>query len=136
LLACWPKLNSPYRSNESPHAALSTPHPPPLHMLLGRVLGSAVCTLKYPDLDGVKLLTVQPLNKNLEAVGRVQVAADVVDAGVGDLVVMVRAREAALALPDVKFVPIDLTCVGVVDELEVKRDGVPVEYQTGQTRYS
>lgn len=105
-------------------------------MLLGRILGSAVCTLKYPDLAGVKLLTVQPLNKNLEPVGRLQVAADVVHAGVGDLVVMVRAREAALALPDVKFVPIDLTCVGVVDELTVKRAGLDFEYKTGRTNYS
>jgi ethanolamine utilization protein EutN len=105
-------------------------------MLLGRVLGNAVCTIKYPDLDGVKLLTVQPLNKRLEAVGRVQVAADVVDAGPGDLVVMVRAREASLALPEVKFVPVDLACVGVVDELEVRRDGFSFELQPGRTRFS
>jgi len=105
-------------------------------MLLGRVLGSAVCTLKYPDLDGVKLLTVQPLNKKLESVGRIQVAADVAQAGRGDLVVMVRAREASLALPDVKFVPIDLAIVGVVDELEVKLDAFEFELKTGQTRYT
>jgi ethanolamine utilization protein EutN len=105
-------------------------------MLLGRVVGSAVCTLKYPDLDGVKLLTVQPLNKQLAAVGRVQVAADVVDAGPGDLVVMVRAREASLALPGVKFVPIDLTCVGVVDELEIQRDGLNFQIEPGWNRYA
>jgi ethanolamine utilization protein EutN len=105
-------------------------------MLFGRVLGNAVCTIKYPDLDGVKLLTVQPLNKHLEAVGRVQVAADVVDAGPGDLVVMVRAREASLALPDVKFVPVDLACVGVVDELEVRRSGISFELRPGRTRFS
>jgi ethanolamine utilization protein EutN len=105
-------------------------------MLLGRILGSAVCTLKYPDLDGVKLLTVQPLNKKLEPVGRVQVAADVVHAGPGDLVVMVRAREASLALPGVKFVPVDLACVGVVDELDVKRDGFNFEFAPGRRRYT
>src|SRR5258706_8288611 len=105
-------------------------------MLLGRVVGSAVCTLKYPDLDGVKLLTVQPLNKKLEAIGRVQVAADVVDAGPGDLVVLVRAREASLALPGVKFVPIDLACVGVVDELDVQRDGLSFQIEPGWHRYA
>ena len=46
-----------------------------------------------------------------------------VDAGPGDLCVMVRSREAALALPDVKFVPIDLALVGIVDELDVRPDG-------------
>ena len=105
-------------------------------MLLGRVLGSAVCTLKYPDLDGIKLLTVQPLNKSLQPVGRIQVAADVVQAGPGDLVVMVRAREASLALPGVKFVPIDLTCVGVVDDLDVRRAGLDFTLQPGTNRYS
>jgi len=105
-------------------------------MLLGRVLGSAVCTLKYPDLDGVKLLTVQPLNKKLEPLGRVQVAADVVHAGEGDLVVMVRAREASLALHGVKFVPIDLAIVGVVDELEVTREGFDFEFKPGWAQYT
>lgn len=88
-------------------------------MLLGRVHGTAVCTLKYPGTEGLKLLVVQPLNKSLEPVGPLQVAADVVQAGIGDLCVMVRSREAALALPDVKFVPIDLALVGIVDELTV-----------------
>ena len=63
-------------------------------------------------------------------------AADVVQAGPGDLVVMVRAREASLALHGVKFVPIDLTCVGVVDELDVKRDGLDFEYKAGAQRYA
>ena len=92
-------------------------------MLFGRVKGSAVCTLKYPGTEGLKLLVVQPLNKRLEPVGALQVAADVVDAGPGDLCVMVRSREAALAMPAVKFVPVDLALVGIVDELEVRPDG-------------
>ena len=92
-------------------------------MLFGRVKGNAVCTIKYPGTEGLKLLVVQPLNKRMEPVGALQVAADVVDAGPGDLCVMVRSREAALSLPDIKFVPVDLALVGVVDELVVRPDG-------------
>ncbi len=92
-------------------------------MLLGRVCGTAVCTLKYPGTQGLKLLLVQPLNRKLEPVGPLQVAADVVDAGLGDLCLMVRSREATLALPEVKFVPIDLALVGIVNELQVIADG-------------
>ena len=92
-------------------------------MLFGRVKGNAVCTIKYPGIEGVKLLVVQPMNKKLEPIGILQVAADVVHAGVGDLCVMVRSREAALAMRDEKFVPVDLALVGIVDELEVKPDG-------------
>jgi ethanolamine utilization protein EutN len=91
-------------------------------MLFGRVHGTAVCTIKYPGTEGVKLLVVQPLNKNLEPQGGLVVAADVVQAGIGDLCVMVRSREAALAMRDITFVPVDLALVGIVDELEVKPD--------------
>jgi ethanolamine utilization protein EutN len=91
-------------------------------MLFGRVKGTAICTLKYPGTQGLKLLVVQPLNKHMSPIGALQVAADVVEAGSGDLCVMVRSREAALAMPEIKFVPIDLALVGVVDELDVKPD--------------
>ncbi len=106
-------------------------------MLFGRVRGSAVCTIKHPGTEGLKLLVVQPLNRKLEPVGRLQVAADVVDAGVGDLCVMVRSREASLALPCEKFVPIDLALVGVVDELAVRPDdSFNFRMQRGWNRYA
>ncbi len=92
-------------------------------MLFGLVKGTAVCTQKYPGTEGLKLLLVQPVDKHLKPLGGLQVAADVVQAGPGDLCVMVRSREAALALPDIKFVPVDLTLVGIVDELNVHPDG-------------
>ncbi len=91
-------------------------------MLLGRVMGTAICTIKYPGTEGLKLLIVQPLNRKLEPIGSLQVAADVVDAGPGELCLMVRSREAALAMPDIKFVPIDLALVGVVDDLDIHPD--------------
>ena len=90
-------------------------------MLFGRVKGTAVCSIKYPGTEGLKLLVVQPLNKKQEPVGALQVAADVVDAGPGDLCVMVRSREAALAMQEVKFVPIDLALVGMT--IDVRRPG-------------
>ena len=106
-------------------------------MLFGRVKGSAICTLKYPGTEGLKLLVVQPLNKKLEPLGALQVAADVVDAGIGDLCVMVRSREAALAMPLEIFVPIDLALVGIVDELEVRADGeYDVTLRRGRNQFS
>jgi ethanolamine utilization protein EutN len=92
-------------------------------MYLCRVMGRAVCTMKVAGLQGVHLLIVQPLNKRLEPVDPLQVAADVVEAGPGDLCVMVRFREAALAMRRERFVPVDLALVGVVDELEVQPTG-------------
>jgi len=106
-------------------------------MLFGRVHGTAVCTIKYPGTEGLKLLVVQPLNKNLEPVGSLQVAADVVQAGMGDLCVMVRSREAALAMPEVQFVPVDLALVGIVDEWFVRPDGeFDFTLKPGVTRFT
>jgi len=106
-------------------------------MLFGRVHGTAVCTLKYPGTEGLKLLVVQPLNKKLEPVGPLQVAADVVEAGIGDLCVMVRSREAALAMPEVKFVPIDLALVGIVDELDIlAEDTFDLTMQPGWNQFT
>jgi ethanolamine utilization protein EutN len=106
-------------------------------MLLGRVKGTAVCTVKYPGTEGLKLLVVQPLDRHLNPMGALQVAADVVQAGPGDLCVMVRSREAALSMPQVKFVPVDLALVGIVDELDVRPDGdFDFTLKAGWTSYS
>ncbi len=104
-------------------------------MLFGRVLGRAVSTLKYPGLEGVQLLIVQPLDKRLDPIDSVQVAADVVEAGPGDLCVMTRAREAALAMREETFVPVDLAIIGIVDELEV-REGIDIHLRPGPNRYT
>jgi len=73
-------------------------------MIFGRVRGTAICTIKYPDLKGMKLLVMQQLDRHMKAVGPLQVAVDVVQAGPGDLWV-------------------DLALVGIVDELVVRPDG-------------
>ena len=106
-------------------------------MQFGRVHGTAVCTVKYTGLEGVKLLVIQPLDKRLQPLGGLQVAADVVRAGVGDLCVMARSREAALAMTDITFVPVDLAIIGIVDELNIRPDG-DFDYilKPGWVRYS
>lgn len=87
-------------------------------MFLGRIVGSAWATRKYPGLEGCKLLIVQPLNKHRQPVGRPRVAVDVVEAGEGDTVFLVRSREASLAL-ERKGLPVDLAVVGIVERVDV-----------------
>lgn len=92
-------------------------------MKFGRVIGTVVSTLKYEDLDGIKFLVVQPLDEDLNPTGLAQVAADATaQAAPGELVFMVASREGAQALPEV-FVPVDLAITGIVDEVDVARDG-------------
>lgn len=88
-------------------------------MLLGRVTGRVVSTVRYPGLEGVKLLIVQPVDEKGEPTGSTLVAADAVQACPGELVFYVGGREAALALP-VQYVPVDATIVGHVEQLAVE----------------
>ncbi len=86
-------------------------------MQLARVVGTVVATVKTPGLAGVKLLVVQPLDRDLQPVGGQVVAADAVHmAGPGELVYFVAAREAAASMPD-PFVPVDHAIVGIVDAI-------------------
>ena len=86
-------------------------------MYLGEVRGTVVATVKYPGLEGRKLLLVQPVDKARRPVGSVEVAVDTVQAGEGDFVYLVGSREAALTL-DPSFVPVDAAVVGIVDDVD------------------
>jgi ethanolamine utilization protein EutN len=87
-------------------------------MQLGRVVGTVVATATYRGLEGVPLLIVQPVERDLTPRGRPVVAADgVAMAGPGELVYFVASREASLALP-VTFVPVDHAIVGIVDAVD------------------
>ncbi|MEX2548981.1 MAG: EutN/CcmL family microcompartment protein [Nitriliruptoraceae bacterium] len=87
-------------------------------MQLGRVMGTVVASVKAEGLDGVRLLIVQPLDRQQQPRGNAIVAADAVAmAGPGELVHFVAAREAAQALRET-FVPVDHAIVGIVDAVE------------------
>ena len=84
-------------------------------MQFARVIGTVVASTRVPGLTGVKLLIIQPLDRDLRPKGSQVVAADAVHmAGPGELVYFVAAREAAQALADT-FVPVDHAIVGIVD---------------------
>ena len=92
-------------------------------MQLARVIGTVVATMKAPNMEGVRLLIVQPLTRRLDPVGQPVVAADALEtAGPGELVYVVAAREAAEAMPN-RFVPVDHAIVGIVDAVEVLAGG-------------
>ena len=88
-------------------------------MYLGRVIGRVVATVRCKGLDGVKFLVVQPVDVHGEPRGGTQVACDAVQAGIGELVFLVGGREASMALEE-KFVPVDATIVGHVEQLAVE----------------
>ena len=88
-------------------------------MKLGKVIGRVVCTKKLEELEGLKLLLVQALNEERQAIGTPLVAFDVVQAGEGDLVFYETSKEAGWALRE-WFTPADAAVIGIVDQMNVE----------------
>lgn len=89
-------------------------------MHLARVIGKVWATQKVETLRGYRMLVVQPLTHELEERGRPLVAVDTVSAAPGQIVYVVKAREASKALEE-RFNPVDASIVGIVDEIHVSR---------------
>ncbi len=88
-------------------------------MRLARVLGSVLATAKDPQLEGMKLLLIQPLDADGTASGAPIVAVDSVGAGAGETVYWSGRREASLAFDPP--VPSDASVTGIVDAVSGAR---------------
>jgi microcompartment protein CcmK/EutM len=67
-------------------------------MMLARVTATVVSTEKHPHYRGHKLLVVQPVDPSGKPKGRSLVAVDGVQAGIGDLVLVVDEGGSARAV--------------------------------------
>ncbi|GAA1542169.1 EutN/CcmL family microcompartment protein [Nocardioides humi] len=87
-------------------------------MLIARVVGSAVSTIKAEQLRGLKLLIVRETTTDDELVGAPLVAIDGVGAGEGELVLVARGS-AARQTPETADRPVDAIIMAILDSLEV-----------------
>jgi microcompartment protein CcmK/EutM len=85
-------------------------------MMLARVVGNVVATVKHDALAGRTLLLIQPITRDGKDRGRALVAVDAVGAGYRETVYWCRGKEASLAF-DGAEVPTDASIVGIVDEI-------------------
>ena len=88
-------------------------------MILARVLGEVVATRKHRSHEGRKILVVQPIHPDGSDRGEPVLALDSVDAGVGDRVLVVQEGFAAMTAVGRPNSPIDMSIVGVVDEISL-----------------
>jgi carbon dioxide concentrating mechanism protein CcmL len=87
-------------------------------MLLGKVVGTLVATRKDEKLEGFKFLVIKQLNVENQESGGYVIAADAVQAGVGDVVLYATGSSARqTVLTDKK--PCDAVLMAVVDTWEV-----------------
>jgi microcompartment protein CcmK/EutM len=87
-------------------------------VLLARVVGTVVASRKDEQLEGCKLLVIQPIDRHRKASGRRLVALDAVGAGAAEEVFYVKGREASFPFLPAE-VPADATIVGIVDDWNV-----------------
>ncbi|HKP73017.1 MAG TPA: EutN/CcmL family microcompartment protein [Pyrinomonadaceae bacterium] len=83
-------------------------------MQLGRVIGTVVATVKNDSLEGRKLLVIQSLNGRLQPQGSPLVALDAIGAGVGELIIWCRGKEASFPFRR-EDTPTDCTIIAIVD---------------------
>jgi microcompartment protein CcmK/EutM len=86
---------------------------------LGRVVGNVVSTQKNAKLEGAKLLLVQPLDLESKPRGAPVLAVDGVDAGVGDLILLIQDGRSAQLVLGKGTAAVDAAIIGVVDAVEL-----------------
>jgi microcompartment protein CcmK/EutM len=92
-------------------------------MLIARVIGTTVSTIKDEKLTGRKLLIVCQTDEHGNPVGKPYVAVDTVGAGIGELV-LTAAGSSARQTVITKDCPVDSVIMSIIDSLEVEGDVV------------
>ncbi|MFH1446395.1 MAG: EutN/CcmL family microcompartment protein [Chloroflexota bacterium] len=87
-------------------------------MLIARVIGTTVSTIKDEKLVARKLLIVRQTDERGEPIGKPFVAVDTVGAGNGELV-LTSAGSSARQTTITKDTPVDAVIMAIIDSLEV-----------------
>jgi len=87
-------------------------------MILGKVIGNVVSTIKLPVYQGYKILIVQPVNNKEEPQGKSILALDTVQAGVGDTVLVIDEGNSSRLIMNNSTAPVRTLIVGIVDAIE------------------
>jgi microcompartment protein CcmK/EutM len=88
-------------------------------MVIARVIGTIVSTIKHPAFKEGKLQVVQPLHLAGQSPDSSFVALDRAQAGIGDTVLVLREGNAAREITQIKDAPIISVIVGIVDSTEI-----------------
>ena len=90
-------------------------------MILGKVVGDVVSTMKHQDYDSYKILIVQPVDHQGQKVGKAFLAVDSVQAGIDDTVLVIDEGGSGRAILDAPENRTVRTVVcGIVDEVSTE----------------
>ncbi|HRQ39573.1 MAG TPA: EutN/CcmL family microcompartment protein [Chloroflexota bacterium] len=88
-------------------------------MYIGRVSGTVVATIKHEAFYGRKLLIVDQLDPHGKPNGAYDICVDVVQAGLGDRVLVMDEGNGARQILQRAVAPVRAVIVGIVDEVEL-----------------
>jgi ethanolamine utilization protein EutN len=88
-------------------------------MILGKVVGSIVSTIKHESFNNKKIMLVRPINPDGTLKSGTMVAIDTRHAGIGDIVlVSLEGRSAMEILKFKKREPLRSIIIGIVDKID------------------
>ena len=90
-------------------------------MYIAKVIGDVVSSVKYETLNARKLLLVQPLEPDGVEYGEPLIAIDMVDSGIGDVVLIIDQGTATRTVMDVQYPTIRTLILGIVDRIDFER---------------
>jgi ethanolamine utilization protein EutN len=91
-------------------------------MILCKVVGSIVSTIKHPSYDNQKVMLVRPVAPDGTLKSGTMVAVDTVGAGEGNIVLVASEGRAAIEILGYKArQPLRSVIVGIVDHLELRK---------------
>lgn len=88
-------------------------------MYIGLVIGTVVATIKHEAFAGRKLLLVEQLDLAGRPTGDYDICVDVVQAGVGDRVLVLDEGNGARQILQRAVAPVRAVVVGVVDAVDL-----------------
>jgi len=88
-------------------------------MLMARIKGHMVATVKLPCFAGEKLLIVEPLDPAGRPDGLELIACDRAGAGVGDLVLVLQEGGSCRAVMNKVEAPVEALIVAVIDRINL-----------------
>lgn len=90
-------------------------------MFLAKVSGNVVSTQKNEYLKSQKLLLVKKTDLNGNYIDdKDEIALDLIDAGIGDLVLVVKEGDAVQQILGHKNAPVNTMIVAIVDDLDIQ----------------
>ncbi len=88
-------------------------------MFLAQVCGTVVADHKLPELRGASFRIVQPVDELGASTGPMIVAVDNISSRDGDLVYLVKGKEAIIPWKKTDLAPFDAAIVGLVDGMDL-----------------